>query len=375
MPDAVNDRYRYQVANSVAGIPAQLTVAVVRGEGIGSEVVDAALRVMRAACERFNVTVDIDELPALAVRDDYGLVIDDQSRRHYQDWFARGIPVLHGPAGGRFVYQLRREFGLPVKVTPIIPNPSIVDAALVHPRQLENVDLVIVRDNSAGLYQGAFGTTDDGEAFHEARYRRDQVDVVMDAAIRLAHSRNGRLTVVTKPGGVPSISSMWRESAESAVEGESAAGGTNVELTFLEIDNACFQLVANPSQFDVIVSPNMFGDVLGDTASVLLGSRGMAYSANFGAPGTSVYQTAHGAAHDLAGRNVANPIAQILSLAWLVRDDLGLANVADAMSEGIDAVLAAGVRTADIASRESTVVGTSEMADRIAERVSAGPLS
>jgi 3-isopropylmalate dehydrogenase len=101
----------------------------------------------------------------------------------------------------------------------------------------------------------------------------------------------------------------------------------------------------------------------------------MAYSANFGAPGTSVYQTAHGAAHDLARRDVANPIAQILSLAWLVREDLGLATVADAMSEGIDGVLTAGVRTADIASRESTVVGTSEMADRIAERVSAGPLS
>jgi LPXTG-motif cell wall-anchored protein len=165
MPDAVNDRYRYQVANSVAGIPAQLTAAVVRGEGIGSEVVDAALRVMRAACERFNVTVDIDELPTLAVRDEYGLVIDDQSRYRYQDWFARGIPVLHGPAGGRFVYQLRREFALPVKVTPIIPNPSIVDAALVQSRQLENVDLVIryspvelpdtgAADSTAGLVTG-----------------------------------------------------------------------------------------------------------------------------------------------------------------------------------------------------------------------------
>jgi 3-isopropylmalate dehydrogenase len=346
-------------------------IGVVRGEGIGPEVIDAALEVFRAACERTESECEIELMQDLVSRDGFGLVLDDESRAQYQGWFADGAPVLHGPAGGRFVYELRREFELPIKVTPIIPHGSISDAALVRPERLSGVDVVIVRDNSAGLYQGAFGTTSDGEAFHEARYRRDQVDVVVGAAIRVAASRAGRLTVVTKPGGVPSISKMWRDSAESLLADDSSG----VELSFLEVDNACFQLIAGPSQFDVMVSPNMFGDVLGDTASALLGSRGMAYSANFGPSGASVFQTAHGAAHDLAGRDVANPVAQIMSLAWLVRDQLGLTVVADAMTAGVDAVLESGVRTADIASGNSTVVGTREMAARIVERIRDGAMS
>lgn len=342
---------------------------MVRGEGVGPEIIDAALLVLTAASEKFRKSIEIDELPVLRTRDDFGLVIDDDSRSRYQDWFSTGVPILHGPAGGRFVYELRREFNLPVKATPIKPNNAILDASLVQPRQLDGVDLVIVRDNAAGLYQGAFGTTEAGEAFHEARYRRVQVDVVVTAALRVAESRSGRLTVVTKPGGVPSISAMWRDSAEQI----GSEAYSQIQIQFLEIDNACFQLVANPSQFDVMVSPNMFGDVLGDTAAVLLGSRGMAYSANFGPSGASVYQTAHGAAHDLAGKNAANPVAQILTLAWLVRDQFGLHDVADAMLTGVDAVLASGVRTADIASGASNIVSTHELAERIATHVQDGP--
>lgn len=137
----------------------------------------------------------------------------------------------------------------------------------------------------------------------------------------------------------------------------------------LEIDNACFQLIADPARFDVVVAPNMFGDIVGDTAALLLGTRGLSYSANFGTGGAAVYQTAHGAAHDLAGRDVANPIAQILTMAWLLRSALGLAAAAEAIESATHGVLASGMRTADCAAPGSTVVGTAAMAESIAERI------
>lgn len=168
-------------------------MAVVRGEGIGPEVIDVALSIMRAACQTSCVEVEVDMAPELTTRDEDGLVIDSAFRETYSRWFAAGVPVLHGPAGGRFVYDLRREFELNVKVTPVIPRPSIRDAALVQPERLDDVDIRIVRDNSGGLYQGQFGRSDDGSnAFHEARYHREQVEVVIREAVRLSGKRDGR---------------------------------------------------------------------------------------------------------------------------------------------------------------------------------------
>jgi 3-isopropylmalate dehydrogenase len=158
---------------------------------------------------------------------------------------------------------------------------------------------------------------------------------------------------------------LWREVAEATVPG-------NIELDFLEIDNACFQVLADPTRFDVIATPNMFGDVLGDTATALLGSRGMAYSVNLSDTGRAVYQTAHGAAHDLTGKDVANPSAQVLSLAWLVRDSLGLPKVAEVMVNALRAEISRGVRTPDIAGENSMVVGTKRFTERVCEAIRAG---
>jgi 3-isopropylmalate dehydrogenase len=231
----------------------------------------------------------------------------------------------------------------------------VADASIVRPERLTDVDVLIVRDNAGGIYQGTFGwNSDRSAATHETRYERSQVEDVVNVAVRAATLRKGRLAVVTKPGGLPTISQLWRE---VALERQ----GADVELDFVEIDNACFQLLADPRRFDVIVAPNMFGDVLGDTATTLLGSRGLSYSANFGADGRAVFQTAHGAAHDLTNADVANPIAQMRTLAWLLRSQYGLDNAAAVIEGAISAVLARGIRTADIAIQTSTVVGTEEM--------------
>ncbi len=339
------------------------TIAVVDGEGIGPSIIAAALEVLAATVEKTGTSIEVQRLPELTDRDEFGLVVSDSTAGKYQDVFDAGTPVLHGPAGGRFVYELRDKLGLSVKHTPIVPWAELNNAAIVDSRRTAGADILIVRDNAGGLYQGDFARDADS-ATHSATYTVAQVEAVVTSAIDAAASRDGRLTVVTKPGGVPTISRLWRETAERLVP-------STIELDFLEIDNACFQVLADPKRFDVIATPNMFGDVLGDTATVLLGSRGMAYSANFGANGRAVYQTAHGAAHDLAGKDVANPVAQFLSLAWLLRESLGLAAESDIIVAAVRRELGRNVRTPDIADEDSMVVGTKRFTERVCEEIRA----
>jgi 3-isopropylmalate dehydrogenase len=224
----------------------------------------------------------------------------------------------------------------------------------------------VVRDNDGGIYQGSFGGSPDGRAaYQEARYDVDQVDRIMAVAVRAAAARSGRLTVVGKPGGLPTITELWTRRAEAAVA--ALADGSSVQLDVIEVDNACYQVVADPRRFDVMVAPNMMGDVVADTAALLLGSRGMSLSANYRADGGAVYQTGHGAARDLAGLDVANPLGQISSLMMLLRESLALPQAAAAIDIAVRDVLASGVRTADIAGPDSRVVGTRALGRAVAD--------
>jgi len=323
--------------------------------------------VLRAAIDTSGVPIEIEFAPDRIWSNRQQLELNDDFGQFYSRCFADQIPILHGPAGGRFVYELRAMFELDVKFTPIAPHPDIADASLLRPERLRAADVMLIRDNSGGLYQGDFGWRENGSvAYQEALYRRQQVQRVVSVALETAAQRDNRLTVVTKPGGLPTISAMWKETAEQL-------NVSGVELSFMEVDNACFQLGSAPQQFDVIVSPNMFGDVLGDTAAIALGSRGMSYSANFSRSGAAVYQTAHGAAHDLAGRNVANPVGQLLTLCWLLRHSLQRGDLASSIEQAIAQVLRGGYRTADIAGPDSSVVSTSDLGARIAAAVSAQP--
>lgn len=338
-------------------------IAVVDGEGIGPAIIAASLDVLGAAVGVTGTNVEIRRIGPLVERDEYGLTLDSATQQDYESVFSNSVPILHGPAGGRFVYQLRDTFGLAVKHTPILPWAELSNASIVDSRRAIGADILIVRDNSGGLYQGEF-TSDPSTATHTAVYTVNQVERVITSAIEAAQRRRGVLTVVTKPGGVPSISRIWRETAERLVP-------ESLELEFLEIDNACFQVLADPKRFDVIATPNMFGDVLGDTATALLGSRGMAYSVNLGEAGRAVYQTAHGAAHDLANTDRANPVAQILSLAWLLRASLGLSTESDIIVDAVRREVGRNVRTADIADENSMVVGTRRFTERVCEEIQA----
>lgn len=339
-------------------------VGVLAGEGIGAEVVGAARDVLDHVRARTHKPVEIIVggkigRPAQA---ECGAALSGEVIEFCDSVFARGGAILCGPGGGRFVYDLRAHFALYCKLTPVRHLDAIDDASILRPERLRGVDLIVVRENVGGLYFGRSEIVpgEDRAAIQHCAYSDSEVRRILLPALDLARRRRGRLALALKPDGIPAISTLWRENLEQL------AAGTGVACQVLEVDNAAYQLIASPHELDVMVAPNMFGDVLSDAASLLLGSRGMSFSGNFGPQRRAVYQTGHGAAHDLAGRNCANPVGQIYSLAMMLRESFGWQREASAIEAAIAMVLGQGWRTPDIASSTSRVIGTRELGERIA---------
>jgi 3-isopropylmalate dehydrogenase len=231
---------------------------------------------------------------------------------------------------------------------------------------LQGVDLVVVRENTGGIYQGRWSDTTGPAgrvAEHAFSYTEEQARRILDVGARLAARRRGCLTIIVKAGGIPSVSRLWCDCAAEA------ARGAGVALAALDVDYAAYRLIQHAAELDVIVAPNMFGDVLNDLGAVLLGSRGVSYSGNFTPDGAAVYQTNHGAALDLAGTGRANPGGQVYSLAMLLRESFGLDAAAALLEAALDDVWARGFRTADVAEPGSKVVGTVEIGDRLADAI------
>jgi 3-isopropylmalate dehydrogenase len=251
-----------------------------------------------------------------------GTVLPDGVVWFCEDVFARGGAILSGPGGGRYVYDLRRRLGLFLKINPIQVRMGLPDASPLRPETLDGVDVLIVRENLGGLYQGSSfdGPSENGGRVirHVFSYAESDVRRLLEAAARLARRRHGGLTVVVKQAGAPRLSDLWRGCALKVSREH------DVECSFVDIDLMAYRLVERPGAFDVIAAPNLFGDVLADLAAVLLGSRALSFGASFSPRGEAVYQTNHGAAHDIAGSGCANPVGQMLSLAMMLRESLGL---------------------------------------------------
>jgi 3-isopropylmalate dehydrogenase len=295
-------------------------IGVLRGEGVGPEVVGVALALLDILAGHTSRRIELREggeigLPAKLAG---GRCLSAEVSAFAGEIFAEGGVLFCGPGGDRFVYEMREEFDLFCKFTPIQPLAELRQAGAIKPELLDGVDILAVRDNMEGIYQGQWDSTTDAAgdviARHRFHYSEPVVTNLMTIALRAASLRRRRLHVILKPGGVPSISALWQSCYRKL------ADQFDVELCEQEIDNAVYQLVTNPRQFDVIVSPNLFGDVMADCASALLASRGLSYSGNFNDRGHAAYQTGHGAARDIAGLDLANPTGQILSLAMLLRE-------------------------------------------------------
>jgi 3-isopropylmalate dehydrogenase len=342
-------------------------IGAIPGEGIGAEVVAAALEVLRRLEVAGGQKVEVETGGPIGITAERstGAALPTDVVRFCRDVFARGGAVLSGPGGGRYVYDLRRELDLFLKLVPVSSSHGFAPASPLRSEIVGNLDLLLIRENLSGIYQGTseqFLDHDGGRVVRhsfeisEAKLRR-----YLAAAARLAAQRRGHLTVVVKQGGTPALADLWRAWASDA------AADAGIDCSFVDVDLMAYELIRRPRDFDVIAASNLAGDVLSDLTALLIGSRGLSFSGNFSPRGHAVYQTNHGAAYDIAGHDSANPVGQILSLAMLLRQSLGLEREARAIEDAVRSVWTDGLRTADIASPTDRVIGTREMAERIAE--------
>jgi 3-isopropylmalate dehydrogenase len=344
------------------------TIGVLEGTGVGPQVVRASLRVLKSVEQAtgFKFEVRHGGLIGEEAEASCGQWLPEDTAAFCADVFQAGGAILSGPGGGRYVYDLRRRFDLFCKFVPVKPAPELASAGRIAPHFLKNVDLLIVRDNTGGVYQGQWGdrATDRGRvAEHSFSYSETEVHRLIEVAARAAAGRRGKLHIIVKDGGIPTVTALWRD------VGDAVARRQGIEPAFMNVDLAAYELIQNPANFDVVVAPNLFGDILADVTGVLVSSRGVTFSGNFDSHGHGVYQTNHGCARDLAGTDTANPAGQILSLAMLLRESFGLDEAAALIEKSLASAWRDGWRTADLTEPGCKILGTQAMSEKVAGQV------
>ncbi len=348
-------------------------IAVVAGDGIGPEITAEALKVLEVVGEKFGHKFIFDEVYAGgAAIDKFGEALPEESLNKCKCSDA----VLLGAVGGpkwdnmegskrpeRALLGIRENLGLYVNLRPAIMHKALADACPLKKEITgDSFDIMVVRELTGGIYFGERGYREGkygNEAFDVETYSEYEIERIARFAFDAAMKRNKNLTSVDKANVLES-SRLWRKIVNKVAEEY-----PEVTLTHMYVDNAAMQLVRNPRQFDVIVTSNMFGDILSDEASQITGSIGMLPSASMGKANPGMYEPIHGSAPDIAGENKANPIATILSVAMMMRYSFNLTKEAEAIEAAVTKVLDKGLRTPDIMSEGMTLVGTKEMGDAI----------
>ncbi len=351
-------------------------LALLPGDGIGVEVVREAARVLDVIASRFGHTFEYAEhLIGGCAIDQFGTALTDETLADCQGASA----VLLGAVGGpkwddpqakvrpeQGILALRKGLKVFANLRPVRAHPALVGASPLRPEKLAGVDLIVVRELTGGLY---FGQPKKRElvngherAVDTLEYWDFEIERILELAFRLAQDRRRRLTSVDKANILES-SRLWRQLAMRM-----AAEHENVSLEHLLVDTAAMRLVTNPAGFDVIVTENMFGDILTDEAAVLAGSMGMLPSASLGDGGPGLYEPIHGSAPDIAGRGIANPVGTLLSTALLLRYSLRLEAEAEALERAVDAAITAGCRTADLGGTLTTRQMTDEILARLKDQ-------
>jgi 3-isopropylmalate dehydrogenase len=349
----------------------QARIVTLGGDGIGPEVVAEGVKVLRALAERWDCEFTFEQ--ALIG----GRAIDATGNAlpvTTLDACRRADAVLLGAVGGprwsdptaqvrpeQGLLALRQGLGLYANLRPVRPHSALLDASPLRTDRLRDVDLVVVRELTGGIYFGPRMEATGSVAYDTMLYTSEEIQRVAHIAFRLAEGRRCKVTSVDK-ANVLASSRLWRR-----VVAEVAKEHPTVELENMLVDAAAMHLLRRPSDFDVILTSNMFGDILTDEASMLTGSLGMLPSASLGDSRPGLYEPIHGSAPDIAGQGIANPLATILSVAMLLRYTLGLDPVAEAVEAAVSDVLVRGYRTPDINSSGAQTVGTSEMGDLVVD--------
>ena len=348
-------------------------IAVLPGDGIGQEIVAEAVKVIKAL-QADGLDVEMKEgLVGGTAYDATGSPLPEESLALAKESDA----ILLGAVGGykwesldiavrpeKGLLGLRAELDLFANLRPAILYPQLADASTLKPEVVSGLDIMIVRELTGGIYFGeprGVRTLESGErqGYNTLVYKESEIERIAEVAFDIARKRGSKVCSVDK-ANVLEVTELWRE-----VVSECHKQHSDIELSHMYVDNAAMQLVRAPKQFDVMVTTNMFGDILSDCAAMLTGSIGMLPSASLNSKGQGMYEPIHGSAPDIAGQNVANPLATILSVAMMLRYSLNESAMADRIDKAVDKVLDQGLRTADIFSDGMKQVSTSEMGDAV----------
>ncbi len=350
-------------------------IAILAGDGIGPEIVTEAEKVLHCLQQAFGLSAELEHAPVGGAGFDaagHPLPAPTLALARQAD------AILLGSVGGPQWEQLERplrpeqgllglraELELFSNLRPAILYPQLADASTLKPEVVSGLDIMIVRELTGGIYFGkprGVRTRDDGqrEGFNTLVYSESEIERIGRSAFEIARKRSRRLCSVDK-ANVLECSELWREVISVLGRDEYS----DVELSHMYVDNAAMQLVREPKQFDVMVTTNMFGDILSDAAAMLTGSIGMLPSASLDSRGKGMYEPIHGSAPDIAGQGVANPLATILSVAMMLRYSLDQADLAGRVEQAVGKVLDSGLRTPDIASPGMQAVGTAQMGDAV----------
>lgn len=349
-------------------------IAVMKGDGIGPEIVDEALKALDKVGEKFGHTFNYNEVLI------GGAAIDATGEPLPQatiDACLASDSVILGAVGGpkwdtlpaairpeKGLLSIRKTLGLFANLRPATLYAPLADACPLKPERIaEGLDLMVCRELTGDVYFGEKMRDENGTGHDDMNYSIPEVERIAHRAFQMARQRRNHVTSVDK-ANVLETSRVWRETVQRI-----ATEYPDVTVDYMYVDNAAMQLVTNPGQFDVILTGNLFGDILSDEASCITGSIGMLPSASIGETSLGMYEPIHGSAPDIAGKNIANPIATILSVAMMLRYSFSMAAEADAIENAVNAVLEAGHRTGDIAKAGEKKLSCSEMGDLIAAAI------
>ena len=347
-------------------------IAVLSGDGIGPEIVEQAIKLMKAVGKKFNHEFHFTEaLVGATAIDQLGDPFPEETFRLCMDSDA----VLFGAIGDpkydndpkakvrpeQGLLAMRKKLGLYANIRPVTTFPSLIHKSPLRTDLVEGADFVVIRELTGGIYFGERGRSEDlNKAFDTMMYTRHEIERILKLAFEYAAKRNKRLTVVDK-ANVLASSRLWREVAQ-----EMEPKHSDIEVDYMFVDNAAMQIIQWPKKFDVMVTGNMFGDILSDEASVITGSLGLLPSASVGIH-TSVFEPIHGSYPQAAGKNIANPLATILSAAMLLEISLDLTDEAEAIRQVVNRSMTEGIVTEDIS--EGKAYLTSDVGDWLAENL------
>lgn len=351
-------------------------IVTLPGDGIGVEVTEAAMQVSHAVAEKFDIKLETEEfLVGGASIDKYDMPIRDEVIVACKSADAVFLGAVGGPKWDNLpkdkrpeiaLLSLRKNLGLFTNLRPVKVFDELISASTLKPEIIQGCDILIIRELTGGIYFGKPKFTEPIEGGHKAvdtmAYETSEIERIAKVAFESAKHRNGKITSVDK-ANILVTSQLWRQ-----VVTDISKHYPDIQLEHTLVDNCAMQLIRNPKQFDVILTENMFGDILSDEASMLTGSLGMLPSASLG-QGVGMYEPVHGTAPEIAGQNIANPLAAIASAAFMFRHSFKLDEAGKAIENAIQKVLSNGLRCADIIADGKTTVSTTEMTEAILREI------